>query len=72
MLVLRALARKRPIAKEQIDYYRAEFAAIFETLENLGQQLPIHALKDFVHWDSCPVDLNLDVEERTELGIIFI
>jgi len=30
-----------------IDYFRTEFTAIFEALENLGQQLPIHALRDF-------------------------
>ncbi len=29
-------------------YYHAEFTAIFKALENLGQQLPIHALKNFV------------------------
>ncbi len=29
-------------------YYHAEFTTIFKALEDLGQQLPIHALKDFV------------------------
>ena len=31
-------------------YYRTEFTTIFEALEDLGQQLPLHALKDFA-WE---------------------
>lgn len=37
-----------PKSIPDLGYYRAEFTAIFEALEDLGQQLPIHALKDFV------------------------